>query len=70
MEDLLRKQAKEIADKGIAGWGNTMISAADEIKALKAAMKEIKEIATGEKFVAYPFHEIGKIYERFIDEDT
>lgn len=39
---LLRQQAKEIADAGHNGWGNTMIEAADEIEKLNA-LKPIDE---------------------------
>ena len=35
----LREQAQEIAKEGIAGWGNTMLWAADEIERLQSAQK-------------------------------
>ena len=38
----LREQSKEIANKGIAGWGNTMSDAAEKIEQLQAALKEIR----------------------------
>ena len=35
----LRKQADEIAKAGLPGWGNTMMDAADEIEALRYALR-------------------------------
>lgn len=35
MIEILRNQAKEIADAGINGWGNTMIEAADTIESMR-----------------------------------
>ena len=37
-EELLRKQAKQIADAGHPGWGNTMTDAADHILSLETAL--------------------------------
>jgi len=33
--DILKTQAKEIADQDIPGWGNTMLWAAEEIEKLR-----------------------------------
>ena len=43
--EALTTQAKEIRDRGIAGWGNTMEFAADEILRLKARIKELEDAA-------------------------
>ena len=40
IKELLRKQAQEIADEGHAGWGNTMVHAADELEALATLIDE------------------------------
>jgi len=32
---ILKEQAKEIAEQGIPGWGNTMLWAAEEIERLR-----------------------------------
>jgi len=37
--DLLKQQAKEIADANIAGWGNTMLEAANRIEQLVSLQK-------------------------------
>jgi hypothetical protein len=38
--ELLKKQANEIAQEGHAGWGNTMILAAERLEALNDKDKE------------------------------
>ncbi len=39
----LREQAQEIAKEGHAGWGNTMVIAADEIERLRLAQQQQTE---------------------------
>ena len=39
----LRQQAREIAKEGIAGWGNTMLEAADEIERLQSTQQKNPE---------------------------
>lgn len=41
----LRKQAIEVAEEDIPGWGNTMTVAADEIDRLRAAISRLREYA-------------------------
>ena len=43
----LRRGAKECAKENIAGWGNTMTSAADEIETLKAENRRLKDDRRG-----------------------
>lgn len=38
---LLRKQSTEISQAGLAGWGNTMSDAADEIERLHSEFNKI-----------------------------
>ncbi len=39
---LLREQAKEVHIELLAGWGNTMILAADKIEYLEAELEDIR----------------------------
>jgi len=40
--ETLRFQSAEISSVGIAGWGNTMADAADEINRLRAELAELR----------------------------
>jgi hypothetical protein len=41
--ELLKKQAKEIADANMLGWGNTMMLAAERLEELEALNDKDKE---------------------------
>ena len=42
--DRLKQQAKEIADAGHAGWGNTMLNAAEELERLSSIISSSDDI--------------------------
>lgn len=42
--DLLRQEAKVIANEGIPGWGNVMTAAADEIERLRERVCELQTL--------------------------
>ena len=54
--DILREQAREIAENNIVGWGNTMIMAADEIERLRAENGRLREALTK---IVEPFSDLS-----------
>jgi ribulose-5-phosphate 4-epimerase/fuculose-1-phosphate aldolase len=43
LTDTLRKAARDIAEQGHFGWGNSSSDAADRIEALEAALRQARE---------------------------
>lgn len=58
----LREQAQEIAKEGIAGWGNTMVIAANEIERLQS-IQQVGNVNVDKSGCTCPFR------EKYVDGD-
>ena len=68
--ELLRTQAKEIADEGINGWGNTMTLAADRIAELEVQYQEaFNHLRNRNARVAELEAALGNLYPRAKGDD-